>query len=67
MITRSGHEYGSTEWHTAIIEAYFARPVERVVDIAARLEVSQSHVSYLAKRAVKRLEATRTRGKGFQR
>ena len=67
MITPSGHEYGSPEWHAAIVAAYFASPPERVVDIAARLGVSQAHVSYLARRAVKRREALRTRGKGFVR
>ena len=67
MLTPSGHEYGSPEWHAAIVRAYFAEPPERVLDIAARLGVSSAHVSYLARRAVARREHRRTRGKGFAR
>ena len=54
-------------WHAEIVEAYCARPAERVVDISARFGLSPSHVSDLVRRAVRRGEIRGMRGKGFVR
>lgn len=53
-------------WHAAIVAAYAASPVERVVDIAARYGTVPGHVSNLARAAWKRGELDRLRGKGFK-
>ena len=57
-------ERGSPDWQAGITAAYFAHPRELVEKIAARYGCCAGHVSYLARRAVKRGEAQRMRGKG---
>ena len=66
LVTREfeGYTQGSEEWKNAIVGAYRDHTA-RIEDISARFGCCLAHVSWLAKRARKRGDDVKLRGKGW--